>query len=323
MPVAPPAIHQPPAGEPDTPSGVFAPLAGAAARPQGVHVPLGMSRMGVLAAAMRREILSRTAGKTAASALHLFSGLSHQVTSLPATLTPNAALWCEDLRPQLTGVHMGAQDWAQSYGLQAITPRHAISCGHNGPPVGKTLKYVAADGTVFTTSILKWINDYPNVASSDTKGPFVTDLSVYLLADALPAWAYKAPVAKLSSAELSELASLNPPTLAVSQGNWTTGPSDANTPNNRKAYTKNLALGAVAGAAEFFHNVQVGDSGTPEFIAADGTLYLHRIITASGGGGIIVPQHTDYLNALIARADASAGISTGHQLDVRDLPARL
>lgn len=277
----------------------------------------------MLAAAMRREILGRTAGGSAAGALHLFGDLAAHVTSLPGALTPNTGLWCQDLRPQLTGVHMGAADWGQSYGLQAITPRHAISCAHNGPPVGKSVKYASASGGVFTTSISKWINDAPSVASSDTKGPWVTDLSVYLLADELPAWVCKAPVLALSTAERAELTALNPPTLAVSQGNWSAGPAASNTPQNRKAYAKNIALGAVAGAEDFFHLVQVGDSGTPEFIVADGTLYLHRIITAYGGGGVFVSQHVSYINSLIARADAAAGISTGFQLGARDLPARL
>jgi hypothetical protein len=303
---------------------VFIPLAARlalAADPDQASLGDASNRILRLGQAMISAVDTRLAGRNAATDLALFSNTTGNWAS--AVFVPNASFWCQDIRAKLTGFHMYAGDWSQSYGLQMITPRHAISCGHNGPPPGKPLRYVSADGTVFETSISKWINDFPNAGStSDTNRTFVTDLSVYLLADEAPAWVYKAPILGLTNQDREWLGPLDPPTVAVSQGSRTDGTPIQNTPNNRKLYVKSLILKSPRTALRdpFYHAVTVGDSGTPEFILVKDTPYLYRIITGSNGSGVLVADHVAYINSLIARADAAAGISTGYTVTLSQNP---
>lgn len=281
-----------------------------------------------LAAAMSREVDRRLAGKRQEQSLHLFTNTTAKWTT--DVFVPNENLWCEDLRPQLTGISMFAGPWTQSYCLTAITRRHAVSCGHNGPGMeggnpSHPVRYVNTDGKVFETRILKWINDYPNAdVKARCSGPqqrFTADLSLYLLADELPEWVHIAPIITLSAKQRVALDAANPPYVAVSQGNWTAGPAASNTPHNRKIYVKNRMLATETGQRlAFYHPPRVGDSGCPDFVLANGILYFNRVITDSGGGGVFVGDHIPLLNSFIARADALQGIATGYQIAPTRMP---
>ena len=253
---------------------------------------------------------SRIAGKVPADSMHLFSNTTATWTS--ATFVPNRNLWCEDLRRFLTGVHMRAGAWNQSYGLQAITPRHLISCGHNGPGIGESVRFVNVDGTVFDTTILQWQKDNGTSA-------FVADLSVYLTAHELPAWVHKATILRADASARARLVAAGVPTVAVSQGNV------VGTPRNRMVYAKQLDLAALPPhRSAFGYSPVVGDSGTPEFLMTPEGLLLLRIITLSNGAGVFVSDYLDYVQALIVRADTAAGISTGYAPAVQNsiiLPA--
>lgn len=288
------------------------------------RLPDGVWR-GDLATEMALSVDLLLLGKDAATSRNIHSNVVPGHSS--EVFVPSANFFAPGLRSQLTGVSMYNGGWNQSYGPTMITPRHAILCGHNGPGVGDAMRFVSADGSqVFNTTQLKKINDYPGAASSDTKQTYVADVAIVLTQHEVPAWVYKAPVLNITSEMESELAGVNPPTLAVSQGNATAALFPSNpgawTPNGRMLYVSAISPNASFNSLRepFARRPKVvGDSGTPDFIYAGGTMWLHRIINYSSGTGEIVSQRAAYINALIARADAAAGISTGYTVSVTDL----
>jgi len=257
-----------------------------------------------------------TSAATPSTSMKLFTGVGPVYSG--STFVPNTDNWLQSLRSQLTGIHMGAGAWTQSYGLIPLGDRFLLSCGHNGPRLGDTLKYVKADGTVFTTTISKWINDHEDILQiyvSDTKQAYVTDLSLYVTADVLPAWVYRAPIIRITDEDRAAMDSIDPPTVAISQGNWTDGPTSpygkADTPDNRMVFVKSMLLKTPRTGLRdpFHHGAYVGDSGTPEYVLLGGVLYLYRVITTGGETGIYVADWLDYLNALIVRGATAASIS--------------
>jgi hypothetical protein len=261
-------------------------------------------RLRFLARQMRESITAMLAGKTPAESLHLFSNTTANWTA--SDFVPNENLWCQSLRSQLTGVHMYVSGgWMQGYGLTAITPRHVLSCAHNGPQGNSnlTVRYVRETGEVFETHLARWCCDstYNAAKVNVPQETSRADLSVYLLADELPEWVYKAPVIPLTGSELNAMWAYAPMTLAVSQGSWII-PGPGETPRNRMVYPK-----YGVGLEDWTHPLQVGDSGTPEFVLISGRLYLYNIIS-----GANVWSNIDYIREMIARCDAAAGISTGY-----------
>lgn len=238
------------------------------------------------------------------SSMKLFTGIGSQYSG--NTFVANANNWLHDLRSQLNGFHMGAGAWGQSYGAIPLGDRFLLSCGHNGPEVGKPLKYVKEDGTVFSTTISHWINDFPNGDA---------DMSIYVTSTALPAWVYRAPIINLPNALRELLTPYNPPTVGITQGNYTAGPAAAygyyNTPDNRMVRV--AALDGVNPSTTLrtplYHYSVVGDSGSPDYALIGNTLYLLRIVLMGGGYGQCVCDYIEYINSMIARGATAAGIS--------------
>ena len=253
---------------------------------------------------------------TPSASMKLFTGVGVSYTG--TTFPVNTSNWLHDLRPQLNGFHMRAGAWNQSYAAIPLGDRFLLSCGHNGPGIGNALRYVKADGTIFDTTISKWINDHPNVnqgSVSDTKQAYVTDLSVYVTASALPEWVHRAPIIDLPASTRATLTALNAPSIGVTQGNWNAGPAAAygyyDTPDNRMVRVASLA-GLTPGTTlrnPFYHYGVVGDSGTPDYALIEDTIYLLRVILNGGGTGVYISDHIGYINAMIARGAAVAGIA--------------
>lgn len=246
------------------------------------------------------------------ASMKLFTGIGAGYSG--STFTPNTANWLQDLRSQLTGFHMGAGGYNQSYALMPLGDRFVLNCAHNGPePLPLSLKYVKGDGTVFTTTATHWINDRVGAVSSDAQQAYVDDRMIYVLADALPAWVYRAPILQLTSEQKTAFA--NVPTIMITQGNWTSGPSSpygfADTPDNRMVAIRNFGLSTpLSGAREAFRHVgQTGDSGCPDYLLIGDVLYLVRLTTFSNGSGPFIGDQMAYLNSLIARGATAAGIS--------------
>lgn len=267
-----------------------------------------------LAAAMIDAVDSRLAvAATPAASMKLFTGLTAAYAG--ATFVANTANWLHDLRPQLNGFHMKAGGWTQSYGAIPLGDRYLLSCSHNGPDIGEALTYVKADGTVFNTTVSKWINDNVAKVSSDTKQAYTVDLSVYVTAHALPEWVCRVPIVNLPAATRDILNFYSPPTVGVTQGNWQSGPAGAyglyDTPDNRM-----LRVAALNGTTPssslrtpFHHHGKVGDSGTPLYALIADTLYLLGVTLSEGGSGLYVCDHMAEVNSLIARGAAAAGIA--------------
>jgi hypothetical protein len=268
-----------------------------------------------LATSMIQAVDTRLAGTEteARHAMPLFMDVRDKGES--GAFTPNPNFWAKDLRSQLTGVHMHAGGWGMSYGLQAVTPRHAISCAHNGPDVGNMVRYVNVDGEVFETKILGWMNDFRNnhhARNGDQAA--VPDLSLYLLADELPAWVYLAPVISFTPEQCRIFQTMDVPLVALSQGF-----DGVNNRVGRKLYVRpwENRWPMTPLRAPFWHDTYVGDSGTPQFVLLKDRLYLYAITVASGhSSGIPVAPHVGYLNELIARADAAASIRTEYKISL-------
>lgn len=264
-----------------------------------------------LAAQSVTAIESRITGKTPEVAQHLFSNTTVDWSS--TTFVPNTNLWCQDLRSQLTGFHMFlGGGWLQSYSMCMVTPRHIVSCAHNGPQPGVSIRFVSATGEVFETTLLKWCNDNGDSRANVPTQTLEADLSLYLLADAVPSWVYKAPVLGMTKLEHELYLSSGALGIAISQGGWAAGPANSNCPRNRKAYPKKLNGAQLPSLTfPFYHEVQVGDSGSAQFLLANGTLYFHGIITSGGGGYWTIADFIPYINNMIARSDAAA-VTSGH-----------
>lgn len=71
----------------------------------------------------------------------------------------------------------------------------------------------------------------------------------------------------------------------------------------------------------FYEDIIPGDSGNPAFILADdGTLILTTVFTyGDAGSGTSVAAFREDLNAMIAAADAQAGLDTGREVETYDL----
>lgn len=284
-----------------------------------------MRLAGAMTEAVESRIIAANTAHGASAApgisMPLFTGVPHQYTG--STFTPNSDCWIDDLRPQLTGFHMGAGAYTQSYGMMPLGGHYVLNCGHNGPePLGFTVKYVSPTGVVFTTTATHWINDFVDEhgsrLSSDTKQPEHSnkDLMVYVLADPVPAWVNCAPILQVTNQELLWLQEAKPPTVSISQGNVQAYhpspgayPPDSWTPNNRKAYVKTLSLIPARTSLRdpYWHGLAVGDSGTPEYVLVDDTLYLYGVNVKAGGGAVLVGSHIPYINSLIARGAAVSG----------------
>lgn len=256
-----------------------------------------------------------TAAATPSTSMKLFMGIGALYTG--STFAPNTSNWLQALRSQLTGFHSKAGAWTQGYAAIPLGDRFALSCGHNGPGIGTVLTYVKGDGTIFETTISHWINDHGDVAQiyvSDTKQAYQADLSVYVLADALPAWVNRAPIIRITDEDRVVMDSYDPPTVAISQGGWNAGPSSpygyADTPDNRMVYAKSMLIKTPRTGLRdpFFHDVKTGDSGSPEYVLINDTLYLYRVITNTGGSGVYVADWIPYINSMIARGATVASI---------------
>jgi hypothetical protein len=256
------------------------------------------------------EINSRTAGKESSytdpansTTMPLFSNIGAGYTG--STFVPNEDLWCNDIRAQLTGIHMGAGNYLQSYGLMPLGDHFALNCGHNGPehnePGGLcTVKYVDVDGTVGTAVSNARANAFLGLdAEVVAAGVPSLDMQVYAFSTPIPAFAYRAPLMALSPSNYADISRGGGEFLAISQGNRTDRTGYSNTPKNRKVYKYNPQT------AGWGHRLTVGDSGTPKYVLLNGFLSLVEIIS----GEQITAVNIGHLNTLISIAASRAGVS--------------
>ncbi len=262
---------------------------------------------------MREQLNSRCEGLDSnyddpenSETMPLFSNISAAYEG--NTFVPNDNLWCNDIRSQLTGIHMGAGNFHQTYGLMPLGDRFALSCGHNGPELNEpgsvcTVKYVSATGVVETATAVAKVNAY-GAADSEVvaAGVPAVDMQIYAFSNDIPSFAYRAPLLALTASDITAIHRRGGETVMISQGNRTDGIyPEQNTPKNRKVYRSTPSNGLFP--IDWRHYITVGDSGTPSYVLLNDVLYLVGVIS-----GFSMSQTTiNYLNILIGIAAARSG----------------
>jgi hypothetical protein len=124
---------------------------------------------GTLADHMIRQIDNRIAsGMTLTGNGNTYTLQDH---STPA-YTRNPGLWAADI--DLTGIAPWAAGNNKGSARTLITPRHVLGCAHWRIGVGGTIRFVAADNTVVTRTVLSRVN-HPDYT------PYYPDFTVYTL----------------------------------------------------------------------------------------------------------------------------------------------
>jgi hypothetical protein len=85
-------------------------------------------------------------------------------------------------------------------------------------------------------------------------------------------------------------------------------------------YAAFCAGGELDGYDDLLIAVRVGDSGKPFFVVAATTPLLVSLFTYANSGPFIGANDGAIVNALIANADADAGVSTGYTVTVATDP---
>ena len=226
-----------------------------------------------------------------------------------ATYVRNPDLWCADV--DLTCISPWNSDYANRKAGTLVTPRHIINAAHYEYPVGTSIRFVAADGTVHTRSVVgkKRHPDYT---------PYYPDFTVYTLDSDLPAAISPCKVLPSNWGNyLAQNAQNRPPGFGLDQEekalivDFITTRSSA-----RTAY---FGIPTLPDRATFHESKISGDSGNPAFFICDGELVLVTVWTSGGAGaGTIVSGHIAALNQMIIDSDAQAGVSTGYTLTEAD-----
>ncbi len=250
---------------------------------------------------------TRIAGKTAATALPVFSMQIHNPTP-PAqpTYVRNTLSWCYDLRQQMTCISPWNSNPPNPGGVTgagtAITAQHIILSAHYELPLRFKVRFITANNVVVDRT-LRGKATHPAYQGYPVYYP---DLTVYTLDSPLPATITPCKMLPANFANyLSYLGPGRPPVMALDQ--------------EEKALVYELySLGNLAEYAlsllhpkrlEFFEALADGDSGDPEFLIINDTLVLLSTITGhlpfypAGRGTFVTPQ-ISALNAMIVAADA-------------------
>jgi hypothetical protein len=259
----------------------------------------------------------------------------------------NPACWASMFN--FTGVAHRNSHWnTPHFAGTAITDRHVLMVSHYLPPVGTVLTFIAADGAKVTRTILGY-NSGNTFNGRINTNPVVGDLAVavlssgnlsaagiavypvvgpWLLPNATVTTTNDAVVAGwvglklnqdrqvLLAGDVDTVPVLKSPQTAIYEGSTLTV---ANSSVGTDFGPNMNDVAFLAGYSAFYSQSIVGDSGTPRFFPkADGSLILVGCVTGSNGGASF--PSANVLNALIASADASAGISTGLTVTVAPDP---
>lgn len=211
-----------------------------------------------------------------------------------------------------------AIDWtalrqqANSRGAVAITPRHIIGVEHYKPT--GTFRCIASDGAVITRTVTHGANVGPPNSSDN----YVTDLYIGFLDSELPETVSPVKVAPANIADyLPTLAARDVPLIGTDQEKKATLMAISFFSSTRTVFRKLLNN---SHRQSFYEPKITGDSGSPAFLW-DGNQLILLTSYSFGGAGSGPPIHALHtqINAAIASADTSAGISTGYTLTSADL----
>lgn len=233
----------------------------------------------------------------------------------------------------------------------AITRRHLLYTWHYRPSVGNTVKFLDADGSAHTRTILAI-----NAGGSFNllhENPLVSDKCVAVLDSDLPdsvavypvvgEWVYQTTedpngydatvggwlgikVNQSRNVYIAGCADLYPRVVWMESGSVygeTFGPTIISHYTDFGPYGEGVTSLFPAFLEEYgdYYTTAIGgDSGSPAFlIMPDDSLVLAGCVSSSSGSGNF--PHKDILDAMIASADAVAGVSTGYTVTESDNPA--
>ena len=274
---------------------------------------------------------SRIAGKTAATALRVFSRQDHN--TVPPAYERNILSWCYDLRQQMTCISPWNNDVQLFPGGvtgagTAITAQHIVNSAHFELSVGTTVRFITANNVV-VNRIIKGKARHPDYQ------PYYPDLTVYTLDSPLPPSITPCKMLPANYAlYLSHLRLGTPPVMALDQEEKALV-SELYELGNFARYAPS---GLHAKRLEFFEELADGDSGDPQFLVIkDPQTLVDTLVllsTATGHDGFIDPAgfgtfvtpQISALNAMISAADGNATaldplhpVNTGLQVQTIDL----
>lgn len=246
---------------------------------------------GSLAAHATAEVDARIVGLTPGAALPIFTTQNHGA----GTYTRNTGTWPADIAAKLTCISPWNSAGEAYYAGTAISPLHIIFAAHYEIPVGATIRFIAADNTVITRTMIAK-GTHPSYV------PHFPDLTVGQLDSALPGtitpckilpdnWAAKLPGLATGKTAL--------PALCLDQEEKALI-TDLFTLTDRADFTAPYLINAAARVP--YHETKItGDSGNPAFLIINDELVLLTVWTYGGaGGGTAIQPQRAAINALMA-----------------------
>jgi hypothetical protein len=242
---------------------------------------------GSLSAHLVAQVDPLLVGKTAASALPIFSTQNH----VAGSYVRNAGCWAAPYVSALTAISpWNSQGGNQLAGI-LISPRHVLFATHYAAGVGAVMRFVKADNTVVERTITA--SQTVTVTSS-----YYPDLTVGLLDSDVPAgidYARVLPANWANYLPSLNTISLKPPALCLDQDEKALQ-SDLSALNTMAQFMRP----ASELRAAFYEDKIGGDSSNPACLIVNGQLVVLTCWTNGGGGsGTSVVDQRTVLDALM------------------------
>lgn len=265
--------------------------------------------------------------ESGAAGMNVFSTKNHTT----ATYIRNSNLWCNELVSQLTGLSaykrcLPLAHWLiESGGIVMITPRHGIGCRHFHPHASGTWgadlgvafdalhRFIKVDGTVWGPQQIGqgyYLQNNPHL-----KRAFM-DLAIVVFSEPAPAGIHIIPIGQMPyryNIDADEEDGTF--TIHATQGTGRDRGMELNPPSPASDYPQYndsmICIRSTKGIANvpvgYKYTTYTGDSGTPQFVNKNGTLYLYGI-SILGGDDPSYKTHNiaGFINELILKADQDA-----------------
>lgn len=273
------------------------------------------------AASDRVKTLVSTA--TGADQLRLFTTQDHA----SATYVRNPDVWVAPEAQQMTCISPWNSTGVATRAGTLITPQHSLQAAHYPIPVGTTMRWVAADNTVYDRIVVgkarhpDYVPVYPDLEVCTLDAPLPPAIT--------PCTLLPAPYADFFPTLAGNIyQGISMPVLALDQEekalvrHWsrTNSPPYSRHVISAPSYPSGTAQFSVDKELALYEPSVGGDSGNPVFAVFDGELVLLTVFTFSTSGTAIA-DHIPAINQMIADSDSQAGIATGYTITEADLSA--
>jgi len=247
---------------------------------------------------------SRLVGKSAASALAIFTTQNHATS----TYVRNTGCWAYNV--DLTCMSPWNSQAGSNMAGVLISPRHVLFAAHYQPVVGTVMRFVKTDNTVVSRTIAA-------IQSLPSSIAYFPDFAVAILDSDVTSGISFAKVLPANYANYFKSAQYRVAAFMTDQEkkalvkDWL-GLYTAST----GATYANFTTPIDAKRLEFSEYLVGGDSGSPSFLIVNNALVLLTVATYSGtGSGTDIPPQKTALNA------AMTSLGGGYQLTEVDLSA--